>query len=98
RRRPGESRSLENRRGAASMRGALSAVLVRFGVDPKRYWLLMDLFHAISDRGEMMDQLGRNGVAMGMAAILYGLLSVVMTAFSLLAHQRVSAHLAGFLF
>ena len=32
--------------------------------EPRRYWLLMDLFDQLSEHGEMLDQLGRNGVAL----------------------------------
>ena len=38
---------------------AFSSVLVRFGVDAKRYWLLLDLFDQLSKRGEMQGELGR---------------------------------------
>jgi len=84
---------------AAALRGpAASRLLAGFGVDPKRYWLLMDLFHTMSERGEMMDQLGRNGVALNTAAAMYALLSALITAFALLAKARPVPYLAGFLF
>jgi hypothetical protein len=76
---------------------ALSRVLARFGVDPKRYWLLLDLFAAMSERQEVMDQLGRNNAAMGMAGIFYVIISASMTIFSVLAHATPAAHLALFL-
>jgi len=49
----------------------VSRLLEVVGIDPKRYWLLMDLFDQLSERGEMLDQLGRNGVALKPAAWLY---------------------------
>jgi hypothetical protein len=82
----------------AFLRGpAVSRVLARFGVDPKRYWLLVDLFGAMSERQEVMDQLGRNNAAMGLAGILYALLSAILAIFSVLAHATPSTHLALFL-
>jgi hypothetical protein len=81
-----------------ALRGpAVSRMLERLGVEPKRYWLLVDLFAAMSERQEVMDQLGRNTAAMGMAGIFYVLLSAVLTIFSVLAHTTASAHLALFL-
>jgi hypothetical protein len=76
---------------------AASGVLVRFGVDPKRYWLLVDLFAAMSERQEVMDQLGRNNAAMGMAGIIYVIISASMTILSVVAHATPAAHLALFL-
>jgi len=49
----------------------VSRLLVSLGIEPRRFWLLCDLFGALSDRGEMMDQLGRNGVGLKGAALLY---------------------------
>jgi hypothetical protein len=60
----------------------MSAVFARFGIDARRFWLLMDLFDSISERGEMLDQLGRDGVALKYVSWVYfgmsGLLSLVM--------------------
>ena len=62
----------------------VSRLLERFGIEPRRYWLLMDLFSAISERGEMMDQLGRSGVALEFVAWIYfgftALLSLLLVA------------------
>jgi hypothetical protein len=67
-----------------ALRPRATPLLVACGVDVKRYWLLVDLFDRISKRGEMMDQLGRNGVALKSAAIIYfvfsGLLGVILMA------------------
>ena len=82
-----------------ALRGpAFSRILVRCGVDPKRYWLLVDLFHTISERGEMLDQLGRNGVALGTAAVLYAVMSAFLAIVSVLAKAPPAAYLAIFLF
>ena len=53
----------------------VSGFLESLGIDPRRFWLLVDLFDQLSDRGEMLDQLGRNGVALRTAAWLYAFLS-----------------------
>ena len=53
----------------------VSGFLESLGIDPRRFWLLVDLFDQLSDRGEMLDQLGRNGVALRTVAWLYGFLS-----------------------
>lgn len=65
---------------AEALRGPRIARVLQFlGVDPKRYWLLMDLFDQLSERGEMLDQLGRNGVALKTAVWIYFALSCLMT-------------------
>jgi hypothetical protein len=83
----------------SALRGpAVSRGLGRCGIDARRYWLLVDLFSTISDRGEVMDQLGRNGVALRTAAALYALMSLLFSVVSVLAHSRPSTHLGLFLF
>lgn len=57
-----------------------SAVLVGFGIDPRRYWLLVDLFGELSDRGEMLDQLGSNRVSLTVVTRLYFAISVLLAA------------------
>src|SRR5262245_36393269 len=42
----------------------VSAALEKFDIDPKRYWLLMDLFRKLSNRDEMQSQLGRQFYAL----------------------------------
>jgi hypothetical protein len=63
---------------------AVSSLLKKLGIDPRRFWLLTDLFGQLSERGEMMDQLGRNGVGLKTAALLYcglsGIVSLAMVA------------------
>jgi hypothetical protein len=59
-------------------------VLKRLGIDPKRYWLLMDLFAQLSERREMFSQLGRDGVTLETAAWFYfamsGLFAIIFVA------------------
>jgi len=52
--------------------------LEAMGIDPKRYWLLMDLFSKLSERAEVMDQLGRNSAALKYGVIFYFLFSSFM--------------------
>ena len=44
----------------------VSRILAKFGIDAKRYWLLTDLFAQITGRGEVLDQLGLDGDALGL--------------------------------
>jgi len=61
-----------------ALRPKATPILDACGVDVKRFWLLVDLFNQISERGEMMDQLGRNGVALKGAAIVYFVFSALL--------------------
>jgi hypothetical protein len=56
------------------MRRALEPFLRALGIDPKRYWLLMDLFAQLSLRGEITDRLGTSGYGAKAAGLLYCLL------------------------
>src|SRR5580692_3335776 len=86
-----------------ALRPKATPILVACGVDVKRFWLLVDLFDHISERGEMMDQLGRNGVALKSAAIVYFVFSallglvITMAGFSALAYFGVFMGLTAFL-
>lgn len=54
------------------LRGPLiCAMLERLGVDARSFWLLVDLFGQLSERSEILDQLGRNGIALKSAAWMY---------------------------
>jgi hypothetical protein len=63
---------------------AFSRFLIGLGIDPKRYWLLMDLFHKLSSRDEMQGQLGRQGRALKFSALFFFYLSGVATVLLLL--------------
>ena len=76
---------------------ALSRMLVRFGIDPRRYWLLVDLFGELSDRGEMLDQLGSNKVSLKVATWIYFAFSVIMTIALTVARTPPPAYLGIFL-
>jgi hypothetical protein len=65
-----------------------SEFLKSFGIDPKRYWLLMDLFHMLSTRGEMQGQLGRQGRALKISTAFFVLFSGLGTVIALIIHAR----------
>ncbi|HWB97502.1 MAG TPA: hypothetical protein VG672_12385 [Bryobacteraceae bacterium] len=60
----------------------VSRLLRRCAIDPVRYWLLMDLFGTLSERSEMMTQLGHDPVTLRITARIYfcllGLLSLLL--------------------
>ena len=76
---------------------AVSRLLASFGIDPKRYWLLMDLFGEISDRGEVGDQLGSNGMALKKFALAYFLMSAVLSLLMLVRRPPLPAYFLTFL-
>ncbi len=81
----------------SSLRPKATPILVACGVDVKRFWLLVDLFNHISERGEMMDQLGRNGVALKSAAIVYFIVSALVGAMFALIPLPVMAYFGVFM-
>ncbi len=56
----------------------VSALLGRFGIDARRYWLLIDLFDLLSERGEVLDQLGANRMALRAAGLMYAAMAALM--------------------
>ncbi len=70
-----------------------SGLLLQLGIEPKRYWLLMDLFGMLTQRREAMNQLGRDGVSLKILTALYGFISVLIS-LALVASQ---AHLRTYL-
>ena len=36
----------------------VSGLLERLGIEPRRYWILVDLFHTLSERRDTVQQLG----------------------------------------
>jgi len=71
-------------------------VLQGLGIDPKRYWLLIDLFDTLSERGEVMDQLGRNGVALQMASWIYAAIFGFMALALLVSRPAPGLYAAAF--
>jgi hypothetical protein len=76
---------------------AVSRVLRRFGIDPHRYWLLVDLFDELTDRREMLGHLGRDGVGLKMIAGIYGLFTAVLAGIQVLLAVPVATYFATFL-
>jgi len=76
---------------------AVSRSLEHLGVDPRRYWLLIDLFDTISDRGEMLDQLGQNGIALRIMAWVYLGLTALMAMVGIAAGVGAAAYFRMFL-
>src|SRR5581483_637800 len=80
------------------LRGPLTRSLFeRFGIEPRKFWLLFDLFDQLSERGEMMDQLGWNGVALSVAAKVYFGLSAVLSILFIWAEPALGTYVASFL-
>ena len=75
-----------------------SAWLGKLGIDAARFWLLMDLFDLLSERGEMLDQLGREGVALRFVALLYAGMTGLASVFLVLGQPSVGTYLSTFLF
>jgi len=67
-----------NQKANTFFRGPVfSKVLIACGIDPRRYWLLMDLFARLSEREEMQGQLGRQSAALRFSAGLFSLIGSV---------------------
>jgi ABC-2 type transport system permease protein len=74
-----------------------SRCLAGLGIDARRFWLLMDLFDTLSDRGEMLDQLGRNGVALRVMVLLYAVFAGLLGLALALSRPAPGAYLLWFL-
>jgi hypothetical protein len=80
------------------MRGpAASGALKRLGIDAKHYWLLIDLFGALSERRERMGQLGRSGILLKSIALIYGILAALMSLMMAGARMELRTYLLTFL-
>jgi hypothetical protein len=76
---------------------AVARVLQSFGIDPHRYWLLIDLFGELTDRREMLGHLGRDGISLKMIAGIYGLFTAVLAAIQVLLGVAMRTYFATFL-
>jgi len=76
---------------------AVSRMLRRFGIDPRRYWLLIDLFGELTERREMFGHLGRDGVTLKTAAIMYAILTGLISLVQVLMGVAVRTYIATFL-
>jgi hypothetical protein len=62
------------------LRGPAAArILVRMGIDPKRFWLLVDLFGTLSQRREMLNHLGQDRSTLKIVSIMYTVLMGFMS-------------------
>jgi hypothetical protein len=76
---------------------AVSRVLQSFGIDPHRYWLLIDLFGELTNRREMLGHLGRDGISLKMVAGIYGLFMAVLAGVQVMVGVAVRTYFATFL-
>lgn len=67
------------------------------GVDPRRYWLLVDLFARLSERGEMLDQMGLNGYALKSASLLYFAFSALISIAFLIVRPAVTIFFTAYM-
>ncbi|HXX23272.1 MAG TPA: hypothetical protein VEO19_08985 [Terriglobia bacterium] len=75
----------------------VTALLRSCGVNPRHYWLLMDLFGKLSERHEFMTQLGRSGFALKAMAWWYFALSGFVVLVSLFVQPSPAQYLSIFL-
>ena len=75
----------------------VTALLRSCGVNPRHYWLLMDLLGTLSERHEFMTQLGRSGFALKAMAWWYFALSGFVTLVSLFVRPTPVQYLSIFL-
>lgn len=75
----------------------MSGLLLWFGIDPIRYWLLIDLFGELSDRRELFSQLGTNRMTLQKAAWLYYILSGLMVALFIATKMPLATYSIVFL-
>lgn len=80
------------------LRGPLMcAMLERLGVDARSFWLLVDLFGQLSERSEILDQLGRNGIALKSAAWMYFAFSALASLGAMVARPALGSFAGWFL-
>jgi hypothetical protein len=73
-----------------------SRLLLRLDIDPKRYWLLTDLFATLTQRREVMNQLGRDGMSLKILTILYGAFSVLISIGMVASQAHLGTYLLAF--
>jgi len=71
--------------------------LESLGIDPKRYWLLVDLFGQLSERGEMLDQLGANEIALKTVTWIYAVMFALLSVLCVVAQMAPATFLTLFL-
>ena len=76
---------------------AASRLLQSGGIDPKKFWLLVDLFGKLSQRREMLNQLGRDQATLKIVSILYTVIMAVMSLVMVVPQLGEFAYLSIFL-
>ena len=80
------------------LRGRVTArMLRRFGIDPKRYWLLIDLFSDLSERREMFSQLGRDEITLKVVVWLYFAMACLAAFLMMLVGPPIGTYFRVFL-
>jgi hypothetical protein len=80
------------------LRGAYSSRLLQgLGIDPVRYWLLIDLFGVLSERRELFSQLGRDGMTLQKAAWGYYVMSGLLSFVLIIARMPLNTYATFFL-
>ncbi len=81
-----------------ALRGPVpSRLLLRFGVDARRFWLLMDLFGQLHDRREILNQLGRDGPTLKVITVIYFVIAAIISLVMLATHAPLAALFSLFL-
>ena len=80
----------------SAIRQTISPMLGRFGVNPRHYWLLMDLFRQVSERREILGQLGQDTGALKAVGLLYFGLSALMAVFLVVTQMDPLLYMAIF--
>ncbi len=79
-----------------TLRGrTVSGLLERLGIDPRRYWILVDLFHKLKKRREAVQQMG--GIALRVAYGILVALSILISLVNWSMDAPVADHLSLFL-
>lgn len=76
---------------------ALAPLLRLCGIDPVRYGLLLGLFARISERREMLGQLGRDGFTLKAAALLYAVLTALLGVLMVIIQPPLATYAGAFL-
>jgi hypothetical protein len=73
------------------------ALMKRMGIDPVKYWLLVDLFGTLSDRRELPGHLGRTDMSLNKSSWLFYFLSGMMVFFFVLAGMSLGTYFLVFM-
>lgn len=72
--------------------------LRRLGIDPRRYWLLLDLFKTLSGRQELMNQnLGHDRNSLNLVMFIYAGLGVFLAVLLIMSNASEANYLKSFL-